>query len=204
MICWFLLVFARVPGLSPYFSFFPFLRGKGLFCIMIFWFLLVLGWGSGACLPSFLSFLFSGMGRPMNSLLHMNVVETWFVAVWGLCWCNSYSSYRSFGSGDRILRGHSGEDFCRHSRDFEPKQFGEVERCAWPKIGWIWLNGSKLVSFNMFQPMGCIPSRFCVTSITFNSKMPWAMPWVICDKQHKKLPRQRYSTGEKNGAVGIS
>ena len=24
----------------------------------------------------------------MNSLLCMNVVETWFVAVWGLCWCN--------------------------------------------------------------------------------------------------------------------
>ena len=46
------------------------------------------GSGSGACLPSFLSFLFSGMGCPMNSLLHMNVVETWFVAVWGLCWCN--------------------------------------------------------------------------------------------------------------------
>ena len=28
------------------------------------------------------------MGRPMNSLLRMNVVETWFVAVWDLCWCN--------------------------------------------------------------------------------------------------------------------
>ena len=24
----------------------------------------------------------------MNCLLRMNVVETWFVAVWGLCWCN--------------------------------------------------------------------------------------------------------------------
>ena len=48
------------------------------------------GSGSGACLPSFLSFLFSGMGCPMNSLLHMNVVETWFVAVWGLCWCNFF------------------------------------------------------------------------------------------------------------------
>ena len=52
---------------------------------MIFLFLLVPGSSSGA---SFLSFLSSGMGRPMNSLLHMNVVETWFVAVWGLCWCN--------------------------------------------------------------------------------------------------------------------
>ena len=50
------------------------------------------GSGSGACLPSFLSFLFSGMGCPMNSLLHMNLVETWFVAVWGLCWCNFVSS----------------------------------------------------------------------------------------------------------------
>ena len=47
-----------------------------------------LGSGSGACLPSFLSFLFSGLGHPMNSFLRMNVVETWFVAVWGLCWCN--------------------------------------------------------------------------------------------------------------------
>ena len=26
----------------------------------------------------------------MTSLLHMNVVETWFVAVWGLCWCNFF------------------------------------------------------------------------------------------------------------------
>ena len=40
-------------------------------------------------LSPFFSFAsFSGMGRPMNSLLHMNVVETWFVAVWGLCRCN--------------------------------------------------------------------------------------------------------------------
>ena len=49
---------------------------------MIFWFLLVPGSGSGPCLPSLLSFLFAGMGRPMSSLLHMNVVETWFVAGW--------------------------------------------------------------------------------------------------------------------------
>ena len=26
----------------------------------------------------------------MTSLLRMNVVETWFVAVWGLCWCNFF------------------------------------------------------------------------------------------------------------------
>ena len=30
------------------------------------------------------------MGHGMNSLLRMNVVETWFVAVWGLCWCNLF------------------------------------------------------------------------------------------------------------------
>ena len=51
------------------------------------------GSGFGVCLPSFVSFLFSGMGHPMNSLLRMNVVETWFVAVWGLCWCN-FSGFR--------------------------------------------------------------------------------------------------------------
>ena len=51
------------------------------------------GSGSGACLPSFFSFLFSGMGCPMNSLLRMNVVETWFVAVWGLCWCIFFNHF---------------------------------------------------------------------------------------------------------------
>ena len=88
MISWFLLVLDRVPGLvSLFFLFLPF-SGKGLCSIVIFWFLLVPGSGCGACLLSFLSFLFSGMGRPMNILLQMNFVETWFVAVWGLCWCN--------------------------------------------------------------------------------------------------------------------
>ena len=48
------------------------------------------GLGFRGLSPFFLSFLFSGMGHPMNSLLRMNVVETWFVAVWGLCWCNFY------------------------------------------------------------------------------------------------------------------
>ena len=86
MISFFLLAPARVPGLVSVLSF-P-LSGRGLCSIVIFWLLLVPGWGSGVCLPSFLSFLFSGMGHPMNSLLRMNVVETWFVAVWGLCWCN--------------------------------------------------------------------------------------------------------------------
>ena len=35
---------------------------------------------------SFVSFLRNG--APNEVLLRMNVVETWFVAVWGLCWCN--------------------------------------------------------------------------------------------------------------------
>ena len=39
-------------------------------------------------IPPKLICFFSGTGRPMSSLLHMNVVETWFLAVWGLCWCN--------------------------------------------------------------------------------------------------------------------
>ena len=88
MISSFLLVPARVPGLVSllFFSFLSFLRKRIVFH-RGFWLLLVPGSGSGGCLPSFLSFLFSGMGRPMNSLLRMNVVETWFVAVWGLCWC---------------------------------------------------------------------------------------------------------------------
>ena len=88
MISSFLLVPARVPGLVSL-DFFLFLsKGRGWCSIVIFWLLLVPGSGSAACLPSFLSFLFSGMGHGMNSLLRMNVVETWFVAVWGLCWCN--------------------------------------------------------------------------------------------------------------------
>ena len=41
------------------------------------------GLGFRGLSPLFLSFLFSGMGHPMNSLLRMNVVETWFVAVLG-------------------------------------------------------------------------------------------------------------------------
>ena len=83
IISWFLPVLARVPGLVSLLSFFFFpFSGRGLCSIMIFWFLLVPGSGSGPCLPSLLSFLFSGMGQPMSSLLHMNVVETWFVAVW--------------------------------------------------------------------------------------------------------------------------
>ena len=81
MISSFLLLPARVPGLVCQ-LFFSFLCQEED-CV-----LLVPGSGSGVCLPSFVSFLFIGMGHPMNSLLRMNIVETWFVAVWGLCWCN--------------------------------------------------------------------------------------------------------------------
>ena len=87
MISSFNLVPARVPGLFPYLSFLSFLRKRISSCSIVIFYLLLVP-GSGACLPSFLSFLFSGMGHPMTSLLRMNVVETWFVAVWGLCWCN--------------------------------------------------------------------------------------------------------------------
>ena len=60
-----LLLWGISPKLISYFFFL--FSGRGLCSIVIFWFCLVPGSGSGACLPSFLSFLFSGMGRPMNS-----------------------------------------------------------------------------------------------------------------------------------------
>ena len=72
-------------GLFPYFSF----LSQEEDCVP--------SWFSGSFLfrvrfralsPPVLSFLFSRIRPPMTSLLHMNVVETWFVAVWGLCWCN--------------------------------------------------------------------------------------------------------------------
>ena len=50
------------------------------------------------------------MGHPMNSLLGMNVVETWFVAVWGLCWCNIFIFTFMFTYGllyIYIYRGHT-------------------------------------------------------------------------------------------------
>ena len=81
--------------------------GRGLCSIVIFWLLLGPGWGSGVCLPSFLSFLFSGMGHPMNSLLRMNVVETWFVAVWGLWWCNFFFENDQY-IGTRNATNHVG------------------------------------------------------------------------------------------------
>ena len=102
MISWFRVRFrVGFRGLSPYSS--------GI--LFHHHFLLPSGssYGSGVCLPTFLSFLLSGKGfcpimivsllffrffsqewgYPwINSLLRMSVVETWFVAVWGLCWCN--------------------------------------------------------------------------------------------------------------------
>ena len=90
MISSFLLVPAGVPWLVSL-LFFPF-SGRGLCSIMIFWFILVPGSVPGLVSPV-LSFLFSGIRPPMTSLLHMNVVETWFVAVWGLRWCNLYLLY---------------------------------------------------------------------------------------------------------------
>ena len=91
----------------PPFLSFPF-SGRGLRSIVIFWLLLVPGSGSAACLPSFLSFLFSGMGRAMSSLLRMNVVETWFIAVWGLCWCNFWSKRQRLAARSHVTNRDNG------------------------------------------------------------------------------------------------
>ena len=50
---------------------------------------------------SFVSFLRNG--APNEVLLRMNVVETWFVAVWGLCWCN-YSFFSPVVTVSRTCR----------------------------------------------------------------------------------------------------
>ena len=39
-------------------------------------------------------------GAPNEVLLRMNVVETWFVAVWGLRWCNYCLGWLIFYCGD--------------------------------------------------------------------------------------------------------
>ena len=79
-----LLVPASVQRLvSP--LFFSFLRKRSV-CHRDF--LVPSGSGLGGLSPFFLSLVISRIGGPMNSLLRMNVVETWFVAVWGLCWYN--------------------------------------------------------------------------------------------------------------------
>ena len=100
MICWFLLVPAGVPVLvslllsslvpvlvSLLSSFFPQERGS------------VPSWFAGSswfrlgfrCLSPFFSLLFflnrSVPDSSMNFELHMTLVETCVVAVWGLCWC---------------------------------------------------------------------------------------------------------------------
>ena len=90
LISWFLLLRAGVPMLvSLLLTFFfrkgvLFLRGfPGSSCFGLgFW-----------CLSPFFSFLLSFLNRSvpdssMNFELHMTLVETCLVAVWGLCWCN--------------------------------------------------------------------------------------------------------------------
>ena len=52
---------------------------------MICWFLLV---PAGVPVPFFLFSFFSQERRSMNFELHITLVETCVVAVWGLCWCN--------------------------------------------------------------------------------------------------------------------
>ena len=110
MICWFFLVPARVPVLVSILllSFFPQESGS-----VPSWFT-VSSWfrpGSGACLPSSPFFVLlprictvevmkgskaEGRSVPdssMNFELHMTLVETCVVAVWGLCWCNFHTVY---------------------------------------------------------------------------------------------------------------
>ena len=73
--------------LFPYISFLSFLRKRIVFHRD---FLAPSGSGLGfRGLSPFFSFVsFLRNGAPNEVLLRMNVVETWFVAVWGLCWCN--------------------------------------------------------------------------------------------------------------------
>ena len=105
------------------------------------------GLGFRAGLPSFLSFLFSGIGRAMNSLLRMNVVETWFVAVWGLCWCNFEKTGRTLmlknlhfawglGGCDVILVNADGRvvESGNHAELMALK--GPVKQCLVKKLRW--------------------------------------------------------------------
>ena len=46
------------------------------------------GLGFRGLSPFFYFVSFLRNGAPSEVFLRMNVVETWFVAVWGLCWCN--------------------------------------------------------------------------------------------------------------------
>ena len=67
-------------------SLFFLFSGKGFCSIMDFLVPPASGWGSRACLPS--SPFFCVPDSSMNFELHMTLVETCVVAVWGLCWCN--------------------------------------------------------------------------------------------------------------------
>ena len=42
-------------------------------------------------------------GAPNEVLLRMNVVETWFVAVWGLCWYNFVNKISNFCGTNIII-----------------------------------------------------------------------------------------------------
>ena len=97
MICWLLLVPAGVPVLVSLLlsSFFPQERGS------------VPSWFAGSswfrlgfrCLSPFFSLL-SFLNRSVpdssrNIELHMTLVETCVVAVWGLCWCNFSGGWKT-------------------------------------------------------------------------------------------------------------
>ena len=92
MICWFLLVPAGVPVLvclllSSFFS-----QEKESVPSWISWFRLP-GAGVAVLVSLLLPFFSQKTGVPdssMNSELHMTLMETCDVAVWGLCWCNSF------------------------------------------------------------------------------------------------------------------
>ena len=80
MICWFLPLRAGVPVLV---SLLPFFLRKGL----------MFRHGFPGSVPVVVSLLLSFLNRSvpdssMNFELHMTLVETCVVAVWGLCWCN--------------------------------------------------------------------------------------------------------------------
>ena len=100
MICWFLLVPAGFRCLSPFFSLLWF-RCLSPFSLLSFLRKRVLflhGFPGSSCfalgfrcLSPFFSLLFflnrSVPDSSMNFELHMTLVETCVVAVWGLCWC---------------------------------------------------------------------------------------------------------------------
>ena len=127
------------------------------------------GLGFRGLSPCFLSFFFfSGIGRPMNSLLHMNVVETWFVAVWGLCWCNLEGLQIRTNVSSKMGRSELKD----HGTTVEPDE-GEpphpnVAQCAAAGIilekamaGLVW-NGAQQ---QLGQSNGCVVKLICCTKI---------------------------------------